>query len=331
MIRKLFGLALAALAFAAPAGAQELWRHDGSGVSIARQIGAMRLRDESDNSAAARTDMFLQFGTSDQTTVTFYVYRPPYPNVALWFERTRISMATFVGSGDVPAAPRSFTLTGARAPNGLREELEVRQANMMSARATAVAMAQVGEWIVKVRVSSRVLDRAGVAAVVDEILAAVRVEPRQGAVLPLRIPGPCPDSNRMTAAALGSVEANAVAAAADRGRAVEAEMRGRGGLAANPQDWCCELTEPPPQYGSVYRRRVGTGWVALLGDSAYAVSAEWLRLPGTVNAAVFAGTSASAHVATLYDGLPHPDPAIIAALPVLTGEQRGLADISPLN
>ncbi|HEX9931334.1 MAG TPA: hypothetical protein VGB08_00655 [Allosphingosinicella sp.] len=328
MIRRFAAAALAlwALVLAIPASAQERWRHEASGISIAREIGDMRLRDERDLSGGAGTDILMQFGSGD-TVVTFYVYRPPYPNVALWFERTRIGMGSTVGSDGVPVRPRSFTFGGASAPNGLREELDVAPGNMMQAKTTAVAMVQLGEWMVKGRVSSRTLDRAGTAAVMDRLLGAVRVERAPAFVLPIAVPPRCANAGQLSASPIPSPDPAAVSAAADGGQAVHLEIRGVGGLAANPQGWCREVTQVPPQYGSVYRRQGGAGWVALLGDSAYAVTAERLALPGSADAAVFASTSATTQLAALYDGLPAPDPAIIQALPIVGGREQGLAEV----
>jgi hypothetical protein len=334
-----YSLALA-LAAAAPAQAQQaqaqqaqarpaqaqgdMWRHEGSGISIPRRIGELRLRNVEDGSDGAGTDVYAQLGTGG-TVVTVYVYRSAYPNVAMWFERVRHAMADTVGSEGVAVAPRTFTLAGAPAPNGLREEFAVPKNNQMGAQATGVAMAQVGEWILKVRISAQRLDQPGIARMMDEVLAAVRVE-RFPFVLPLTIPGRCPEPNRMAADQLRSPSPAAVQAAAGEA-SVWAQARGRGGLAAEPQSWCRDATEVPAQYGTVYRRRDGAGWVALLGDAGTAVSAERIDLPGDADGALFASSTARTDVVALFEGVPHPDAGVITGLPVLAGRARGLAEV----
>lgn len=323
MIRFLiaFGLSLAA---AAPAHAQGEWRHEASGVSVPRAIGDMRLSQERDASGGGY-DMILQFGDSD-TPVTLYVYRSAYPNPALWFERTRLAMNQNVGSGDAGAAPRSFTLGGGAAPNGLREEIDLPASGR--ARATAVAIAQHGQWIIKARVTSNELDRRGVAQRMDRLLGALRLSGPAAAPLPLMVPSPCSDDNRMSGTKMPGSQEVRLASARAKGTQAYGEARGVSGLAANPSAWCRESSEIPVQYGTVYRRRDGDAWVALMGDSGIAVAGHRLDVADASGGATFVSTPAGTQVAALFTGLPHPDAATVDALPILTGQARGLAEIS---
>jgi hypothetical protein len=326
----MFALGFAALAIAAPlrAQAQDMWRHGPSGVSIAREIGEMRLREERDNSNGVGADVYMQFG-SGGTTVTFYVYRSAYPNVALWFERTRLAMQQSVGSGGTAVAPRPFTLGSSSSANGLREELDVPPANLMRARATAVAMAQVGQWIVKARVTSSDLDRAGVTALMDQLLAAVQLSGTAPPPLPLAVPSVCTEDVRMRGDRIGNVRESETAAALMAAVLGDAEARGGGGLASDPQSWCrMTTTEVPIEYGTVYRRRDGGGWVALLGDSGRAAAALALDAPGRARAGLIAITPASTQTVAVYDGIPDPDQAVPVSLPVVVGQATGMVQIS---
>ncbi|HEX8653593.1 MAG TPA: hypothetical protein VF693_00010 [Allosphingosinicella sp.] len=325
MIRYLVAAALACAALATPAAAQRgrEWSHGASGISLPREIGPMRLREERDASGGGNWDMILQYG-NDRTPVTVYVYRAAYPNPALWFERTRRAMNEHAGTRAVAAAPRSFTLGGAPSPNGLREEIEVVGGPL---RATAVAIAQAGHWMFKVRVSSGELDVAGVRERLDQILAAVRFAQPLTSALPLTVPAACGDANRMDGRR-AETSSEAVAGAAVIGLMAYAEARGGGGLAAEPAAWCRDETRLPAAYGTVYRQRDGGGWVALLGDSGRVVAARNADLPGGRQAASFVSTPASTHVIALFNQVPHPDEAIVEALPVVAGQARGLAEIS---
>lgn len=323
MIRTLLALAFAAALSATPAQAQEMWRHRDSGISMPRAIGPMRLSEERDASGGANTDVILQYGY-ERTPVTVYVYRSAYPNPALWYERTRLAMNEHVGSGNRDAAPRSFTLGGASAPNGLREEIQ-----LSSGHSTAIAMAQFGEWMVKARITSATLDRAGISSAMDRLLGAMQFAQAPPAPLPLVVPGPCEGDMRMAGRPItGSGSDEAVAAAAVFGIIGYGEARGIDGLAAHPDQWCrVTSTELPARMGSLYRRRVGNGWVALLGDSGIAAAAVPIDVPGRAQAALFASTTRSTQAVAVYDAMPDPDEAIVLAIPVITGERRGLVEI----
>jgi hypothetical protein len=323
MLKRLFALALAALAFAAPAAAQDMWRHAESGISLPRRIGEMRLQNESDASGGRRQDVALQLGTGD-TAVTLYIYRAAYPNPALWFERTRLAMTMNVGAPADRVAPNSFTLGNASAPNGLREDIAITGGR---ARATSVAMAQAGEWIVKLRVTSASLDVAGVGQRMDALLGALRFE-RMPAPHPLVVPGPCPDETPMRGRPIREVTTEAVAAGTVNGIIAMGQARGHSGLAANPSEWCRMETRMPAMMGAVYRRRNGSEWVALVTDAGRAVAGMRLEVRDAAVAATYATVPGTTSLIALYDELPDPDSAIGPAVPVIMGEGRGLTEIS---
>jgi len=322
MIRIFAALCLALAAQVQPAAAQELWSHQQSGISLPRTIGDMTLREERDISGGGNFDVALQYGDT-ATPVTLYVYRSAYPNAALWFERTRLAMNEHVGSGNREAAPRSFTLGGASAPNGLREEIELE-----GNRSTAVALAQIGQWMMKVRITSTRLNRAEVGEAMDRILAAARFANTPAAPHPLVVPGPCGDEMRMTGARIANVEGEPHAGAAVFGIIAYANARGAQGLAAEPDQWCRVTgSQLPVRFGSLYRRRDGAGWVALVGDSGRAIAAVPFDVPGEARAAVYASTPTSTQAVAVYRAMPDPDEGIVTAIPVVTGQARGIAEI----
>jgi hypothetical protein len=318
----LIAAAIAAAACAAPAQAQgERWQHEESGISLPRSIGDMSLSQERDGSDGRKYDVVLQYGTS-RTPVTLYVYRSAYPNAAMWFERTRLAMNMNVGADVQSAAPRSFTLGGASAPNALREEIA-----LAGGQATGVAIAQVGEWMVKLRVTSTELDRAGIAERMDRLLESLRFANPAPATHPLTVPGPCAGGDAMRGRQLRLNSRNRAMAAA-AGVLGYGDARGFGGLAAEPALWCrVTQTRLPVQFGSLYRRRDGNGWVALLGDSGRAAAALPTGVPGDVGAVLFASLPAATQSVAAYDGVPDPEEAIAIALPVVTGQARGIAEI----
>jgi hypothetical protein len=319
-------LALVAAAVATPADAQDGgWRHEASGISVPQTIGDMSLGAVRDASGGGNHDVILQFGEG-RNPVTLYVYRSAYPNAALWFERTRHAMNLHVGAQGSDAAPNSFTLGGASAPNGLREDIALPAGGNF--RATSVAIAQIGEWIVKARVSSATLDSRAVAERMDRLLAALRFSRATPAPLPLLVPPPCQDANRMRGSRIDAPSEAAVAAGLANAITAYAEARGSGGLAAEPGNWCREASQIPAQYGSIYRQRAGSEWVALVGDAGSAVSGRRLVAAQGPGAATFVSTVSGTSVAALYDDMPSPDAATVEALPILAGQAAGLGGVS---
>ena len=146
----------------------------------------MRVGEETEFGGAGRYDVVVQLGEATEPA-TLYVYRSAYPNPALWFDRVRTAMNRNVNAGGVQAEPRAITLGGAPAANGLREEFDLPAGGQW--RATAVAIVQAGEWIVKARITSATLDRAGVGARMD---AAARRAALRRVRCPRRIRCACP-------------------------------------------------------------------------------------------------------------------------------------------
>lgn len=320
-----FLLALAALVGAtAPAFAQsDEWHHAQSGIAIARQIGELRVGETRDLTNGAGMDVVVQLG-SEREPATFYVYRSAYPNAALWFERTRLAMAETVQSGGERVEARPFTLGGGDAPNGLREEVALRSGGPF--RSSAVALAQVGEWIVKLRITSSTMGAAEIRQRMDQLVAAIRLPDGDRIVHPLVVPLPCSDDMEANGSLVRRPEPIGVAAAAVTGMIAYGEARGRSGLAADPGSWCRMNSRIPVRYVTLYRHRTEDRWVALVADSGRAVAAH--AVVSGSGAATFGSNPARTGVAALYTAMPQPDEAIMQALPVAVGQSEGLATVS---
>lgn len=311
------------MALGSPALAQDDWRHVQSGITLPGSVDDMR-RGPVRDIAGDGFDMIFQYGT-DAEPATVYLYRAAYPNPALWFERTRIAMNINVGSGDRSVAAQSFTLGQATGPNGIREDITLPPGGRF--RATSVAIARIGAWIVKVRITSSRMDRTEIAARMDRLLGAIRPSASDEAPPPLLVPGPCGETPNGDARPVGRDRDAALAGAMAAGLVEIAEARGVGGLANTPAEWCRDAGAMPDRFGAVYRRRDGTAWVALVGDAGMAISGRGL-VPADEGAAVFASTVRSTRVAQIYDALPRPEAAFGAALSLLTGAAPGLLEIS---
>lgn len=317
-------LLLAALV-AKPAHAED-WRHGPSGISIPDLPRGFHRGRETDNSRdGSGSDVFIQLG-SDSEPVTLYVYRAAFPNPALWFERVRQAINVNVAAKDTRVEPRIFTLGESAAANGLREEIDLPEG--ANYRTSAVAIAQYGEWLVKVRVTSRRLDVAGVRTRMDQLLAAVRLPGPVPTPATLAIPAPCPlGPSRISAGPLRGE--NLVSYARSGMRAVNAQAHGQRGLATDAAVWC-RVTDSglPPEYTTLYRRRDNQAWVALFSDSGIAIVGAPIDLPDSNGGASFVVTTSTTGLVEIFDRVPGPENAIAAALPVLTGQREPVTSLA---
>lgn len=307
-----------------PAVAADL-RHDASGITVPETIGDMRRGAERDLSDGKALDLMIQYG-SDTEPVTLYLYRGAFPNPALWFERTRHAMKLNVGLATNAVAPRAFTLGGAPAPNGLREEAALTGAGPW--RSTAVAIAAAGEWMIKSRITSQTLDQAGVSAKMDRLLGAIRFDKAPAGALPLIVPAACDSEGSYSGKATNRDREKRLAAGMISGVVALSMSRGQSGLAADPNGWCRARSGHPAEHLSLYRKRDGETWVALLGDAGRAViGLPFEEFAGAKGAALLSSNPTSVQIVGLFDGPPPPDTAVLAALPVVAGAQRGLVEI----
>lgn len=308
----------------APAAASaEGWRHAQSRIEIAELPAGFHVASVSDGRGDG-SDVIVQLG-DDNEAVTLYVYRSAFPNPALWFERTRLAMRRNVAAPVDDVAPRSFTLGTGPAPNGLREEIAIPAGNRF--RSTAVAMAQNGEWMIKLRISSTSLDRAGIAARMDGLLAAIGLPAGAPGPLPLIVPAPCPDANSMRGRQRPQSMENSLLGIAAILQAHN-DARGLSGLAAEPGNWCRETTRFPVEQVAVYRRRDGKAWTALLGDAGLSVSAYLNDDPQLPGAMTYAANPSVTGLAFVYDSMPAPNEAVEPALPFVLGRARSSVSIN---
>lgn len=296
----------------------------------------MRFREERELSGDKKLDIILQYG-DDQAgePATLYLYRSTFPNPALWFERTTAAMQINMrGLGD-KLAPATFTLGGGATPNGLRMVVALPPGAHF--KTTGVAMAQVGEWMLKFRVTSRSLDEAGVTKRLDALIAAVHFSDPIPTPHPLTVPSNC-ESEGFDGGQIitGPIQNEATAAALMEGVAILAAARGQSGLAAAPGEWCRAASNFPPAYVSVYRRRAEPSeWVMLFGDAGLSMVGHSFEVTTAVpsmkkskaKAALFVNRLDATHVVALYDAIPYADAAAKIGLPVLIGQAGGMLSI----
>lgn len=301
------------------------WTHPRSGMSLPDSVGDMHLGQERD-SLGDGMDVVVQYGTATEP-VTIYVYRSSHPNPALWFDRTRVAMADNVGEIDRSVSARPFTLGPVTAANGLRAEFRLPGQPW---RATAVALAQHGAWIVKARVTSQTLDPTGVGKRMDALLAAVRFAGTPSrAPLPLTLPAACIGTPTLAGKIRRGEASLAVGAAIGVIALADAHLATGGtGPAGKPGEWCRQDVGRLAKSVTWYRKLDGTAWTALLGDAGMTASAyafpKGMKAEG---AAVFFSRTGPAMLVELYDALPDLKTGAGAALELIAGRRQPLATI----
>lgn len=334
VMRIVLGLGLFVSVLAPAFATETAWTHKVTKISIDRIAGDMRLHDERDLSGDKKLDIILQFGNDAAgEPATLYLYRSTFPNPALWFERTTAAMQINMGGLGNDWTPSLFTLGGAPTPNGMRMIVSLPPGARF--KTTGVAMAQVGEWMMKFRVTSRSLDREGVSMRLDRLIAAVHFANPAPAPHPLAVPSACENDGFDGGQIITDRLQEEAVPAALEGVVIQAAARGQTGLAAAPAEWCRAGSNLPPAMVSVYRRRQAPAeWVMLFGDAGLSMVGHNLELTastgskGKAKAALYVNRLDATHVVALYDGLPYADGAASFGLPVLMGQTSGLVSVS---
>ncbi len=273
-----------------------------------------------------------------ETVTTVFIYRPSYPNAALWFSQANASLATNerLGRIETPNTPRDFKF-GNTVANGRRVTLALSGGEF---KTTGIAVAQYGPWLVKVRVSSKKLSIAEVDTLIDTVYAALKPRTLAGAN-PLTLPSACPEALRPSplegligdegrALAPKGKEKDALKSAV---QAVSAEaMGGPGSLAVAPQNYCLLSGEilPGLPKGLVSQYRTldpaTRGWVMLVGDAGRAIIARPLEGLPKPRGGVFETTAYGAGAAVMTQGMPVPGAALGVSL-----QTRFSADSGPTS
>lgn len=111
---------------------------------------------------------------TDGLTATVYLYETMTPDVPLWFDRALFEIRQspeFGLSGTPEPVLTAFTRPGSAIASGLRTAMDTHGGGTTS---TAVAIAPLGTWLVKVRLSSSRLDRAALDDRLTRFIAGLR-------------------------------------------------------------------------------------------------------------------------------------------------------------
>jgi hypothetical protein len=157
------GSALAITPIAMPDG--KAWEHKQTDLKIPATVDGFSRRESSDYGSSQSDVMFQFVDPASDTRVTLYLYRAGSANVPIWADRAESSIminAAAYGTLDKAGRRFSYYTPWKNAPNSA-----VRIVFPLSgkgATATGLMLAQRGEWLIKIRMTSNRLDAAAVEA-----------------------------------------------------------------------------------------------------------------------------------------------------------------------
>lgn len=149
------------------------WQHARSGVILPISLGNIPRTSITDYSQS-ELNVAAHY-RSDTAEVTIYIYRPFWPHVGAWFERSE-RMLFAEKSAALPIAgaspPRAFARPGKQIASGLRRLYTLSQG---ASKTTALAIIPYGGWLLKVRYTSGEPELVKADALLDGVLKAIRI------------------------------------------------------------------------------------------------------------------------------------------------------------
>ena len=241
------------------------WQHAASGIILTAKLAGLS-RTELTDSGNDERDVIADFANADRSTIaTIYIFHPGTMSVPIWFDRAQTALelkSVYGGVKPAAATPAAFAPPGSSVTAGLRATYTPAHGPY---RATALAIAPVGEWLVAVRLSSKTLNPVTIDPALTDILTAIRW-PRTADTPPIAAPvEPCATALLFTKAKL--VQPDMMQALLG---SLTAGVAQKNPVA--PQTWCRDATKQTLAYG-VYRA-VGTsdGYTLAIADSGRTAS-----------------------------------------------------------
>jgi hypothetical protein len=325
----LWPLVALSAALGAPAAAQQasVFSHAASRAAFPRAVGEQTIAQTRDLNTP--NDSVVDYaGVDPRESTTLYIFRAAYPDARLWFGQASDVVGTQIPLRIFDAGEEErIAAFGSAVPNAIQRIYTTTQDGPF--RTTALVVGQAGEWVVKMRVTSPTLDRAGMAARIRAFADAIRFPegtafaPAAGP-LPACGPLPFPQGAR-------PVEPDVQRLAIATGLTAALAADARRPLANGGAGWCRvegNRSDPPLL---IVRRADGTGgWIFLLGDAGRAIaakSAAEIDLPNEGTAVIAAADADSVRAAAIYDEMPDPATPLAHAAQVLSGRAPALIEV----
>lgn len=247
---------------AVPANAA--WQHAATQMILPSRSAGLTRADIRDN-GNGELDVIATYENQEEgITATVYLYKTTTPDVALWFDRaaTAIMLRPEYGLAGAPPAPAGFARPGAASLSGLRAALDVRASNF---RSTALAIAPLGSWQVKIRISAARLDRMALDERLSRFIGGLRW-PAEATAERVAVPiEPCPTPLRLRQARVVRDDGAQVLMNLLAGVAVS---RDGGG----PPPVYCREPGATLEYGAYRANRATEAYLVALGDAGIALS-----------------------------------------------------------
>ncbi|MFY9349963.1 MAG: hypothetical protein WBL20_05820 [Sphingobium sp.] len=148
------------------------WTHKASRIGFPPAIAGFARSAVQDLSGGPQLDMSIAYDDPlSRAHVNIYVYHAAMPTTALWFDVAATMIATNEGFGTVTPAgvPATFALPGHPVAAGLRQSFTITKIG----RSSGVALIGVGEWVVKLRLTSPTHDAAQTDALIARIMDGI--------------------------------------------------------------------------------------------------------------------------------------------------------------
>lgn len=309
-----------------PGVARADWVHKPTGLRVPDRIGDDLSKGETrDASGGEQANIWVQYGTGDDAA-TLYVYRSAYPDAGLWFHRTETAMRGNVGlAGDSPP-PTELKLFGAAVPNALRQTYALDSA-AKGYRSTALMIVNHGEWLLKIRLSSKSLDAGALGERLDRFAASMRIDSAEtGSIAHV---ADCTAAPSPAIATPVTDRDEQMRTLVEGGTIAQMAARGSTGLAKNETNWCRESNAALAPIATLYRAKGGSDWIMLIGDSGVAATtASTFIETKPKRSGLFLQTPTSTALIGAFEQPPAVDVAIRDYLgPVLSGRRQPIASV----
>lgn len=156
---------------AVPAGSA--WQHAETGMILPTGSAGLTRREISDL-GAEEMDVVVHYVGAEGVLASVFLFRTAVPEPALWFDRAAAAISAEPGYGLAGAplpAPAPFARPGASAASGLRVSIDLPAGQF---RSTGVAVAPLGDHLLKIKISARSLDRAALDALLTRFIEGLR-------------------------------------------------------------------------------------------------------------------------------------------------------------
>jgi hypothetical protein len=156
------------------------WQHARTEMILPTRSAGLTRREISDL-GSEEMDVVVHYVGAEGVLASVFLFRTAVPEPALWFDRAAaaISFDPSYGLRGAPLpAPAPFARPGAAATSGLRVSVDLPTGQF---RSTGLAVAPLGDHLLKIKISATSLDRAALDALLTRFIEGLRwPAPRPG-------------------------------------------------------------------------------------------------------------------------------------------------------